>query len=47
MRLTVVAVCAEVAVVVLVTVFVDCPMATNRLAEMSTPAITIADAMTR
>ena len=36
-----------VSVVVLVTVFVASPTATNRLAEISTPAMTIAEAMMR
>jgi hypothetical protein len=40
-------VCVEVVVAPPVTVFVGCPMITNRLAEISTPAMTIADAMAR
>jgi hypothetical protein len=40
-------VAVEITVVVEVDVFVGCPMATNRLAEISTPAMTIAAAITR
>jgi hypothetical protein len=37
----------EVTVVVVVTVLVACPTAKNRLAEISTPAMTIAEAIAR